>query len=38
MNQSYIKNIAGNKVKKGTCYIYAYVQSGVYRKIKVTVK
>ncbi len=23
---------------KGTCYIYAYVQNGVFRKIKVTVK
>lgn len=24
--------------KKGVCYVYAYAQSGVYRKIKVTVK
>lgn len=24
--------------KKGTCYIYAYAQNGVYKKIKVTVK
>lgn len=25
-------------VKKGTCYIYAYAQNGVYKRIKVTVK
>ena len=25
-------------VKKGTCYIYAYAQNGVFKKIKVTVK
>ena len=25
-------------IKKGTCYIYAYAQNGVYKKIKVTVK
>ena len=25
-------------VRKGTCYIYAYAQNGVARKIKVTVK
>lgn len=24
--------------KKGTCYIYAYAQNGIYKKIKVTVK
>ena len=24
--------------KKGTCYVYAYAQNGVYKKIKVTVK
>lgn len=24
--------------KKGTCYIYAYAQNGVYKKIKITVK
>ena len=24
--------------KKGTCYIYAYAQNGVSKKIKVTVK
>ena len=24
--------------KKGSCYIYAYAQNGVYKKIKVTVK
>ena len=24
--------------KKGTCYIYAYAQNGVFKKIKVTVK
>lgn len=24
--------------KKGTCYIYAYAQNGVYKKVKVTVK
>ena len=31
----------GGKVtakKKGTCYIYAYAQNGMFRKIKVTVK
>lgn len=26
------------KLKKGTCYIYAYAQNGVYKKIKVKVK
>ena len=25
-------------VKKGSCYVYAYAQNGVYKKIKVTVK
>ena len=25
-------------VKKGTCYVYAYAQNGVFAKIKVTVK
>lgn len=25
-------------VKKGTCYVYAYAQNGVFKKIKVTVK
>ena len=25
-------------VKKGTCYIYAYAQNGVAKKVKVTVK
>ena len=25
-------------VKKGTCYVYAYAQSGVFKKIKVVVK
>lgn len=25
-------------VKKGTCYVYAYAQNGIYKKIKVTVK
>ena len=25
-------------VKKGTCYVYAYVQSGLYARVKVTVK
>ena len=24
--------------KKGTCYVYAYAQNGVYKKLKVTVK
>ena len=24
--------------KKGTCYVYAYAQNGVFKKIKVTVK
>ena len=24
--------------KKGSCYVYAYAQNGVYKKIKVTVK
>ncbi len=24
--------------KKGTCYIYAYAQNGVFKKVKVTVK
>ena len=24
--------------KKGSCYIYAYAQNGVYKRIKVTVK
>ena len=24
--------------KKGTCYVYAYAQNGVYKKIKVVVK
>ena len=24
--------------KKGTCYIYAYAQNGVFAKIKVTIK
>jgi hypothetical protein len=39
------KNIATvdktGKIKaqsKGTCYVYAYAQNGVYKKIKVTVK
>ena len=25
-------------VGKGTCYVYAYAQNGVYKKIKITVK
>ena len=25
-------------VGKGTCYVYAYAQNGVYKKVKVTVK
>ena len=25
-------------VKKGTCYVYAYAQNGIAKKIKVTVK
>ncbi len=25
-------------VKKGTCYVYAYAQNGLFKKIKVTVK
>ncbi len=25
-------------VKKGTCYVYAYAQNGIYKRIKVTVK
>jgi len=25
-------------IRKGTCYIYAYAQNGVYKKLKVTVK
>ena len=32
---------AGGKItakKKGTCFVYAYAQSGAYKKIKVTVK
>ena len=37
-----VKDIAGKKVrkgrKKGTCYIYAYAQNGVYKRIKINVK
>ena len=25
-------------LKKGTCYVYAYAQNGIYKRIKVTVK
>ena len=32
------KNGVIKGVKKGTCYVYAYAQNGVAKKIKVTVK
>lgn len=33
-----INGIEGSKLKKGTCYVYAYAQNGAYKKIKVKVK
>ena len=32
------KGVIKAKKKKGSCYIYAYAQNGVFAKIKVTVK
>ncbi len=37
----YIEISAGGKIKglaKGTCHVYAYAQSGLYKKVKVTVR
>ena len=37
-NKKTFKNIKGKKLKKGSCYVYAYAQNGVCKKVKVTVK
>ncbi|MBQ3369594.1 MAG: Ig-like domain-containing protein [Mogibacterium sp.] len=41
-NKSAIATVSSKGVikakKKGTCYVYAYAQNGVYKRIKVVVK